>query len=403
MCTDSQDISDFFLEAEQEIAEQKRNNLALRFKKVKLQDDNASNKSTVSQSRKFQLKSKVFTQPRAFKPMKKAHMRASFFQALRNIKKFKHKKPYWGERSQLNSVPYSRFFKRNAYFKRFRRKFYLQWYRTPKSFYKFWQLSKVGGTKTPARFNSRAIYPGKYYYSRKLRYKVFTYKIRRSFKFIPLIQRQFYNRIRKRQVLSIRPLRNVIPYFIRRIHHKRRRRKLKKINLHKVRFSHSAYQRAKSVSRCKRVGILPKFSKYNRRLYNWLRKSPRYSKRRVPSSFFKPSFAYLHLTKTKNNVFYSFVSNKGQLLSSFSNGRTIFKGPRRLSTVAGESVAKMVLPSLRATKITSLFIVLRSAFSYLFRPAIRLFRLSNINIAGIRYIRCKAHSLGLRPRSSRRV
>jgi len=125
--------------------------------------------------------------------------------------------------------------------------------------------------------------------------------------------------------------------------------------------------------------------------------------RALPAIFQKRSFSYVFIKQTTNNIFYSVFSRKKRLLANFSNGRTEFLGSKRMSTVASEAAAKVLLSYFEANRIRTVFFIFGSRFNHFMRAAIKVFRARRIKIAGFKYRMRKAHSLGLRRRASRRV
>lgn len=123
----------------------------------------------------------------------------------------------------------------------------------------------------------------------------------------------------------------------------------------------------------------------------------------LPLMFKKRSFSYVFIKQTTNNVFYSVFSRKKRLLANFSNGRTEFLGSKRMSTVASEAAAKVLLSYFAANRIRSVFFIFGSRFNHFMRAAVKVFRARRIKIAGFKYRMRKPHSLGLRKRASRRV
>lgn len=139
------------------------------------------------------------------------------------------------------------------------------------------------------------------------------------------------------------------------------------------------------------VPILPSRRRH-RRLYPTL-----------PPAFLTRGFSYVFIKQTTNNVFYSVFSRKKRLLANFSNGRTEFTGSKRMSTVASEAAAKVLVSYFSANRIKSIFFIFGSRFNHFMRAAVKVFRARRIRIAGFKYRMRKPHSLGLRLRSSRRV
>ena len=299
-------------------------------------------------------------------------------------KKLKQKNP-----DSFNNRP----FKRRRKFSRPRR-FFLDWRLLPTFYQKFRFLTnRQTGVDSLLLKNyySKRVDVARYFFSRS--------NLSRRFKYVNIFgfRQRRYPTVTKgkprrtRSFVRIRPFLTTISRFLQRNKY-RRRRKFLRIRRKRSSVTYSPFFRAKRRRRLVRKSA-----------QKWLHTSRRFRAKRYPKLLTKGSMVYLYFTQKKNNIFYSFLTSKGRLLSSFSNGRTLFKGSRRMSTVASEAAARFLVSTMRNNKATGVYFVFHSRLTYLLRPVLKIFQTSNITIAGVKFVRVKPHSLGLRKRTSRRV
>ncbi len=123
----------------------------------------------------------------------------------------------------------------------------------------------------------------------------------------------------------------------------------------------------------------------------------------LPQLFSSRLLNFIYIRRTTNNVFYSIFSRKNKLLATFSNGRTEFKGSKRMSTVATEVAVKTIISYLSLNRTKAVFFVFSGRFNHFTRTAVKVFRSRKLAVVGFKYRMRKPHSIGLRLRASRRV
>jgi ribosomal protein S11 len=110
---------------------------------------------------------------------------------------------------------------------------------------------------------------------------------------------------------------------------------------------------------------------------------------------------FIHIFKSVNNMFINVSAPRGRTIYSYSAGRTHFRGSKRLSPVAIETIGKNVSLLLKNSKILQVGVVFHTPIDYLVRALMRGFR-TNIKFTYFKYYITKPHN-GLRLRSSRRI
>jgi ribosomal protein S11 len=110
---------------------------------------------------------------------------------------------------------------------------------------------------------------------------------------------------------------------------------------------------------------------------------------------------FVHIFRSVNNMFVNVSAPRGRTLYSYSAGRTNFRGSKRLSPVAIETIGKAISLLLKNSKISQVGVVFHSPINYLTRALIRGFK-SNLKFVYFRYYMNKPHN-GLRLRASRRI
>jgi ribosomal protein S11 len=110
---------------------------------------------------------------------------------------------------------------------------------------------------------------------------------------------------------------------------------------------------------------------------------------------------FLHIFKSINNIFVNISASRGRSIFVYSAGRTQYKGSKRLSPIALETMGRNVSGILKSNRIGKIFVVFHSPIDYLSRALLRGLR-SNVLFSGFQYYLNKPHN-GLRKRASRRV
>jgi ribosomal protein S11 len=110
---------------------------------------------------------------------------------------------------------------------------------------------------------------------------------------------------------------------------------------------------------------------------------------------------YLHVFRSVNNLFVNVSTPLGRSIYVYSAGRTPYRGSKRLSPIAIETMGKNVSEILRNSEVPNIFIVFHSPVDFLSRALLRGLR-TNIQFSGFRYHLNRPHN-GLRKRASRRV
>lgn len=114
----------------------------------------------------------------------------------------------------------------------------------------------------------------------------------------------------------------------------------------------------------------------------------------------KVSF-FLHIFRSVNNMFINVSAPRGRSLFLYSAGRTNFKGSKRLSPVAIETMGKTVSSFLQNSNINFVTVVFHSPINFLIRALLRGLKFG-IAFSGFKYYMNRPHN-GLRPRATRRV
>lgn len=110
---------------------------------------------------------------------------------------------------------------------------------------------------------------------------------------------------------------------------------------------------------------------------------------------------FIHIFRSVNNIFVNVSAPRGRTLYSYSAGRTNFRGSKRLSPIAIETMGKSVSLLLKNSKISQVGVVFHTPIDYLIRALMRGFR-ANIKFTHFRYHMTKPHN-GLRLRATRRI
>jgi ribosomal protein S11 len=110
---------------------------------------------------------------------------------------------------------------------------------------------------------------------------------------------------------------------------------------------------------------------------------------------------YLHIFRSINNIFVNLSAPKGRSVYVYSAGRTFYKGSKRLSPIAVETMGKNISNIFKASKIDNIYLVFHCPIDYLCRSLMRGIS-RNIKFSGFSYYLNKPHN-GLRKRSTRRV
>jgi ribosomal protein S11 len=151
--------------------------------------------------------------------------------------------------------------------------------------------------------------------------------------------------------------------------------------------------------RKKRIKFFKFFKKYYRLFNYYTGKKTKNSK-----NSFRKKFKikhYLHIFKSVNNVFVNLTAPKGRSLFCYSAGRTFFKGSKRLSPIALETMGKIISKTFKASKVYKIFIVFHCRVDFRCRSLMRGMS-KNVAFSGFSYYLNKPHN-GLRKRSTRRV
>lgn len=110
---------------------------------------------------------------------------------------------------------------------------------------------------------------------------------------------------------------------------------------------------------------------------------------------------FIHIFRSVNNMFVNVSAPRGRTLYAYSAGRTNFRGSKRLSPIAIETMGKSVSLLLKNSKILQVGVVFHTPIDYLIRALMRGFR-ANIKFTHFRYHMTKPHN-GLRLRATRRI
>jgi ribosomal protein S11 len=110
---------------------------------------------------------------------------------------------------------------------------------------------------------------------------------------------------------------------------------------------------------------------------------------------------FIHIFRSVNNMFISVSAPKGRNLYSYSAGRTQFRGSKRLSPIAIETMGKTISSLLHNSKIKKVAVVFHTPVDFLVRALLRGLK-STLNFSSFRYHLNKPHN-GLRLRASRRI
>jgi len=150
-------------------------------------------------------------------------------------------------------------------------------------------------------------------------------------------------------------------------------------------------------SRFRRLFKRRAYSRIYRRLFS-ARLSKRFS---AFNSAFRSAKVVIFLKQTKNNVFFSVQAPNGRVLFTYTNGQTIYKGPRRSTPVACETAGKRVSFLLSQVRIKKVSVVFGSSVNSFTRAAIK--GLSTYLVySGLVHSLSRAHN-GIKQRSTRRV
>jgi len=110
---------------------------------------------------------------------------------------------------------------------------------------------------------------------------------------------------------------------------------------------------------------------------------------------------FIHIFKSVNNIFVNVSAPRGRTLYSYSAGRTHFRGSKRISPIAIETMGKSVSSLLFNSKIKKVAVVFHTPVDFLVRALLRGFK-SSLRFSNFRYHLSKPHN-GLRLRASRRI
>lgn len=110
---------------------------------------------------------------------------------------------------------------------------------------------------------------------------------------------------------------------------------------------------------------------------------------------------YLHVFRSVNNLFVNVSTPRGRSIYVYSAGRTPYRGSKRLSPIAIETMGKNVSEILKNSEVFNIFVVFHSPVDFLSRALLRGLR-AYVQFSGFRYHLNRPHN-GLRKRASRRV
>lgn len=146
-----------------------------------------------------------------------------------------------------------------------------------------------------------------------------------------------------------------------------------------------------------------KFFNFFKRYYKLFRNysGAKKSKSRKFSKKFKRQKYYLHVFKSINNIFTNVSTPLGRSIYVYSAGRTQYRGSKRLSPIAIETMGKNISEILKNTEIFDIFVVFHCPIDFLTRSLLRGLR-TNVKFSGFKYYLNRPHN-GLRKRASRRV
>jgi len=159
------------------------------------------------------------------------------------------------------------------------------------------------------------------------------------------------------------------------------------------------FARTRFKYRSKRIKFFRYFKKYFSRFHQFtgIPKTKLFSKRKRISKI----NIFVHIFKSVNNIFVNVSAPRGRTLYSYSAGRTNFRGSKRLSPIAMETMGKSVSLLLFNSKIKKVAVVFHTPVDFLVRALLRGFKAS-LRFSSFRYHLSKPHN-GLRMRASRRI
>jgi ribosomal protein S11 len=115
----------------------------------------------------------------------------------------------------------------------------------------------------------------------------------------------------------------------------------------------------------------------------------------------KANAFFIHIFRSVNNLFVNFSTKLGRSIFVYSSGRGFFKGSKRLSPIAAESMGKHVSSLVKASKVKEVGVVFHTRLDYLTKALLRGLK-PNVNFTSFKYRLMKPHN-GLRKPASRRV
>lgn len=361
----------------------------------------------------FKFSKRRFTWRRSFR---KSRQISRFLRTIYFSYKFPHNKRYFKSKSFLKS-------NRSKFFKSFSSRFVhfnnktLKFTRTNNKplrlFFRFSRRSFKHSFKTKRRvprliyknFFTRKTAPLAYHFTRKFKkFSVYfkTYKKRvhlsRSIKF----------KHRSRTPFRIKRIFNKLRFYFSKFKRPKFSKKLNK-KIFFVRRKYSLY-----------LPYLGYFRRFGRKRFIYKKRRKKFfrffrkffSKFHSVSSIHTPRFKFyrakasrvkffIHIFRSVNNMFVNVSAPRGRTLYAYSAGRTQFRGSKRLSPIAIETMGKSVSLLLKNSKIFQAAVVFHTPIDYLVRALMRGFR-TNIKFTHFKYYITKPHN-GLRLRATRRI
>jgi len=104
--------------------------------------------------------------------------------------------------------------------------------------------------------------------------------------------------------------------------------------------------------------------------------SSRYRKQQksVPLYFDKSEFPSIVIRTTANNLFVTIVSALGNVIGSLSCGKVGYRGPRKASNIAAETLGRFLISVIMKKNIRLMRIILRTRYARLVYKAMKSFR-----------------------------
>ena len=383
--------------------------------KKKLKKKRYKEKSRFAYTKKytrFKFSHRKFTRKRSFRKFRQI---SRFLQVTKFAYKFPHNKRFFKVKSVKNLFNKSKFFNSNkvSLFGKKNLNILYDARPHPYKFFKFFRPSRG------ALFQSKRRLP-------RLFYKNFFYKknlplgyyFTRGSKKYSVYFKTFKKKINISRFLKFKH-RSRIPFRVKRIFNKLR------FYLSKVKRSRFSVKLNKKIFFVRRkysmfLPYLGYFRRFGRKRFIYKRKRKKFFR------FFKKFFSkfhsvsaiitprskfykkqaskirlFIHIFRSVNNIFVNVSAPRGRTLYAYSAGRTHFRGSKRLSPVAIETMGKSVSLLLKNSKIFQVGVVFHTPIDYLVRALMRGFR-TNIKFTHFKYHITKPHN-GLRLRATRRI